>query len=212
MNSAKVRLLLWAGCIGAAIYFAGDMLCYGGWGSGQVSLAERMARVALWRLHLCSVTAPVGTGFYLLGVLGLWFCCRRAAPRLAALMGVSLCTDFLFGGLWHGMGGPLGFAIQHCGPGSGTVGEIRELMAISRKCLWLFGYYRVWDLDLPDAEKEERPAPLGRPLLPAHHPLAAISNDSFAGTGRPPTGWRMGQHLTHDMVCRPRAHIQGLGK
>jgi hypothetical protein len=146
MNSRKIRLLLWTGCMGAAIYFAGDMLCYGGWGSGQVSFAERMARVALWRLHLCSVTAPAGTGFYLLGALGLWFCCRRAAPRLAALMGGSLCIDFLFGGLWHGMGGPLGFAIQHCGPSNGAVGEIRELMAISRNVCGYSGIigFGIW--------------------------------------------------------------------
>jgi hypothetical protein len=130
MTSRKIRLLLWAGCLGAAIYFAGDMLCYGGWGSGQYSAGERMARVALWRLHLCSMTAPVGTGFYLLGVFGLWFCCRRASPRVAALILASLSIDFLFGGLWHGMGGPWGFAIQHCGLNSGAVDEIRKLIGI----------------------------------------------------------------------------------
>ncbi|OGD36147.1 MAG: hypothetical protein A2V45_12130 [Candidatus Aminicenantes bacterium RBG_19FT_COMBO_58_17] len=148
MTSRKIRLLLWAGCLGAVIYFAGDMLCYGGWGSGQFSPAERMAHVALWRLHLCSVTAPVGTGFYLLGAFGLWSSCRRAAPRLAALMLASLYADFLFGGLWHGMGGPLGFAIQHSGLESGAAGEIRKLMALSRNVcgysgiigcgLWIF--------------------------------------------------------------------------
>jgi hypothetical protein len=30
MNPRRTRLLLWAGGLGAAIYFAGDMLCYGG--------------------------------------------------------------------------------------------------------------------------------------------------------------------------------------
>jgi hypothetical protein len=43
---------------------------------------------------------------------------------------VSLYADFLFGGLWHGMGGPLGFAIQHCGLNNGAVEEIRKLMVI----------------------------------------------------------------------------------
>jgi hypothetical protein len=132
MNSKKIRLLLWAGVLGAAIYFAGDMLCYGGWGTGQVSFAERMARVALWRLHLCSISAPVGTGLYLLGAFGLWFCCRRASPLLAALVLTSLCTDFLFGGVWHGIGGPLGFAIQRCGLDSSAVEEIRKLIGILR--------------------------------------------------------------------------------
>lgn len=146
MTSRKIRLLLWAGCMGAAIFFGGDMLCYGGWGSGQVLFAERMARVALWRLHLCSITAPVGTGLYLLGAFGLWFCCRRAAPRLAALMVASLFTDFLFGGVWHGIGGPLGFAIQHCGLNSGAVDEIRKLVGILRSVCGYSGLvgFGIW--------------------------------------------------------------------
>jgi Family of unknown function (DUF6796) len=146
MNSKTIRLLLWAGGLGAAIYFAGDMLCYGGWGSGQVSFAERMSRVALWRLHLCSISAPVGTGLYVLGVFGLWFCCRRASPRLAALMVASLYADFLFGGLWHGMGGPLGFAIQRCGLDSSAVEEIRKLIGILRNVCGYSGIigFGIW--------------------------------------------------------------------
>jgi hypothetical protein len=146
MDSKKIRLLLWAGGLGAAIYFAGDMLCYGGWGSGQYSAGERMAHVALWRLHLCSMTAPVGTGFYLLGAFGLWFCCRRASPRLAALILASLSIDFLFGGLWHGMGGPWGFAIQHCGLNSGAVDEIRKLIGILRNVCGYSGLvgFGIW--------------------------------------------------------------------
>jgi hypothetical protein len=45
-------------------------------------------------------------------------------------MVAGLFIDFLFGGLWHGTGGPWGFAIQHCGLNSGAVDEIRKLVGI----------------------------------------------------------------------------------
>ena len=71
MNLRKDRSLLWSGFLGAVILFAGDMPYYAGWESGQFSSSERMAHVAVSRLHLGSITGPVGLGFKLLGVLGL---------------------------------------------------------------------------------------------------------------------------------------------
>jgi len=68
MNSRKIRLLLWCGCLGAVILFAGDMLFYGDWGSARSwshdYFLSMMAHVAPWRHHLGSITGPVGdTGF-----------------------------------------------------------------------------------------------------------------------------------------------------
>jgi len=64
MNSIRIRLLLWSGCLAGVILFAGDMLFYGAWGSGRSFTPENrnnvMANVALWRLHLGSITGPVG--------------------------------------------------------------------------------------------------------------------------------------------------------
>ena len=99
MNPRKIRLLLWCGCLGAVILFAGDILFYGEWGSARVwsddYFLSMMAHVAPWRHHLGSITGPVGVGFMLLGMLGLWFCCRRAAPHLAAVMlAFFMWTDF----------------------------------------------------------------------------------------------------------------------
>ena len=142
----KTRSLLWLGCLGAALYFAGDMLCYGGWGPGHFSPAERMVSVALWRLHLESMTEPVGTGLYLLGVVGLWHSCRRAAPRIAMVMLVALSAQSLFGGLWHGSGGPLGFAIQSCGIDSAAVVEIRKMMGMASQVCAVTGLpgFAIW--------------------------------------------------------------------
>jgi len=131
LNSRKIRLLLWSGCLGGVVLFSGDMLFYGAWGSARSwshdYFLSRMASVALWRLHLGSITGPVGMGFDLLGMLGLWFCCRRAAPRLAALMLACMYANDLSGLLQHGIFGPLGFAIRDCGRSSDAVAQIFKL-------------------------------------------------------------------------------------
>jgi len=134
MDRRKVRLLLWAGCLGAAVLFAGDMLFYGNWGSGRSftpdNVGNVMANVALWRLQLGSITGPIGVAFDLLGMLGLWFCCRRASPRLAAVMFVCMYTMDLSGVLQHGIFGPLGFAFRYCGRSSEAVTQILKLNSI----------------------------------------------------------------------------------
>jgi hypothetical protein len=86
-----------------------------------------MAGVPVWRHHLGSLTGPVGIGLQLLGVVGLWFCCRRTAPRLAAFLLVSLYVDSLFAVLQHGIYGPMGFALRYCGADSEAVVQITRL-------------------------------------------------------------------------------------
>jgi hypothetical protein len=131
MNARKISLLLWSGCLGAVILFVGDMLFYGEWGSARVwshdYFLSMMAKVAPWRQHLGSITGPVGMGLDLLGMLGLWFCCRRAAPRLATVMLACLYANDLSGILQHGIFGPLGFVIRYCGRKSDAVAEILKL-------------------------------------------------------------------------------------
>jgi hypothetical protein len=52
MNSRKTRLLLWSGCLGAVVLFAGDMLFYGDWGSARSwshdYFLNQMASVPRW--------------------------------------------------------------------------------------------------------------------------------------------------------------------
>lgn len=148
MTSQHNRLLLWSGCLGSIVFFIGDMLYYGGWGPGNFSTDERMAHVALWRLHFGSITGPVGTAFNVLGSLGLWYCCRRAAPRAATTMLAGLYALNLFGELQHGIFGPLGFAIRDCGQKSEAVAQIGRLnSALMLICLALFFVgYGIWIL------------------------------------------------------------------
>lgn len=137
MNSRKIRFLLWSGCLGGVVLFAGDMFYYGAWGAGRALTDEFwdsiMASVPLWRHHVGSITGPVGIGFGLLGVLGLWSCCRRAAPRLASVMLAFFYVDGLFGILQHGIFGPIGFAIRYCGPKSDAVAQMFKLNALLSK-------------------------------------------------------------------------------
>jgi len=137
MDSRKIRLLLWSGCLAYVVFFAGDMLFYGEWGSARSwshdYFLSMMASVAPWRHHLGAITGPVAGGLQLLGCLALWTCCRRAAPRLAAVMLAGLYVDSCFGILQHGVFGPLGFAIRHCGPTSGAMAQMFKLDDILNK-------------------------------------------------------------------------------
>ncbi len=150
MSPKKIRLLLWAGCLGAVVLFAGDILFYGEWGSARVwshdYFLSMMAKVAPWRLHLGSITGPVGVGFWLLGAVGLWSCCRRAAPRLAAVMLASIYIEELFVLLQHGIGGPMGFAIRFCGHNSDAVSQILRLDSMLITLMTPFAYIKaaIW--------------------------------------------------------------------
>lgn len=131
MSSRKTRFFLWAGCLGAAILFAGDMLYYGKWGSAR-GLSDDvwnsiMAVVTVWRHRVGSLTGPVGGGLWLLGAVGLWSCCRRAAPRLAAAMLTFFCAYDLFAVLQHGIYGPLGFVLRSCGVSGEAAVQITKL-------------------------------------------------------------------------------------
>lgn len=152
MSSRRTRFFLWAGCLGAAILFAGDILFYGEWGSAHVWSHEyflsMMAKVAPWRLHLGSITGPVGVGFWLLGGVGLWLSCRRGAPRLAVAMWASMLIMQLLTLLQHGIFGPMGFAIRFCGPNNDAVVQIFALHDLLLTLLTPFAYISaaIWIL------------------------------------------------------------------
>lgn len=143
MSSKVTRLLLCCGCLGGLVFFVGDMAFRGDWGSGASFTPERidnvMASVAPWRLYLGSVAGPGGIWFELLGMLGLWYGCRRAAPRLAALMLLSLYTFDIFGISPHGQFGPVGFALRYCGSDGMAAHHIMQLngllSAVATACL-----------------------------------------------------------------------------
>jgi hypothetical protein len=131
MTSRRIRLLFWAGALGSAIFFAGDMLYYDRWGSAS-GLSDDvwnsiMAGVPAWRHHLGSITGPIGGALWFLGAMGLWACCRRAAPRLAVVMLVFLSTHIFFGVLQHGIYGPMGFVLRYCGVTSEAIVQIAKL-------------------------------------------------------------------------------------
>lgn len=176
MDSRKIRLLLWSGCLAYVVFFAGDMLFYGEWGSARSwsndYFLSMMASVSPWRHYLGAITGPVAGGLKLLGWLALWTCCRRAAPRLAAVMLAGLYVGTCFGILQHGAVGPLGFAIRHCGPTSGAVAQMFKLVDILNKPEMGGVGDRLSDLDLLCAAGKGLCSPLDRVILPVPHGLA----------------------------------------
>jgi hypothetical protein len=150
MTQSKTRLLLWSGCLGAAVLFAGDMLFYGEWGSARLWSHEyflsMMAKVAPWRLHLGAITGPVGVGFWLLGAVGLWHCCRRSVPWLAMVMLACISIMGLLTLLQHGIFGPMGFAIRFCGRNSDAVIQILKLNSqlITLMTPFAYIYAAIW--------------------------------------------------------------------
>jgi hypothetical protein len=150
MEKKKIRWLLWAGCLGAVILFAGDMLFYGEWGSARVwsydYFLSMMAKVAPWRLYLGAITGPIGVGFWLLGAVGLWYSCRRAIPWLAMVMLACISIMALLTLLQHGIFGPMGFASRFCGPNNDTVGQIIKLndLLITLMTPFAYIYAAIW--------------------------------------------------------------------
>jgi hypothetical protein len=199
MASRKIRMMLWAGCLGAAILFAGDMLYYGERGSAHVWSHEYflsvMAKVAPWRLHLGSITGPIGVGFLLLGAVGLWLSCRRGAPRLALAMLASMLIMELLTLLQHGIFGPMGFAIRFCGPNSDAVGQIFKLNDLVITLMTPFAYISVGLWILLTLMKKSG-VPLWTVLLaPLIYQSTGKGPILGAGAARFSTLWRVGEHL-----------------
>lgn len=150
MNPGKTRWLLWCGFLGAVVLFAGDMLYYGEWGSARVwshdYFLSMISKVAAWRLHLGAIAGPVGVGFRLLGAVGLYCCCRKGAPRLAAVMLTGQSVMELLTLLQHGIGGPTGFAARSCGPDSEAVAQILKLdsLLITLMTPFAYLYAAIW--------------------------------------------------------------------
>jgi hypothetical protein len=85
-------------------------------------------------------------GFWLLGAVGLWFCCRRAAPQFAAVMLASMCIMELLTLLQHGIFGPMGFAIRSYGDNSDAVAQIFRLnnLLITLITPFTYIYAAIW--------------------------------------------------------------------
>ena len=150
MNSKIISLLLFSGCLAGVVFFVGDILFRGDWGSGRSFGPDRvynvMASVAVWRLYLGSFAGPVGIWLEILGMLGLWYCCRGAAPGMAAVMLVSLITFDIFGISPHGQYGPIGFALRYCGSDGDAVRHIERLNSIMTAVAtaFLVGGFASW--------------------------------------------------------------------
>jgi hypothetical protein len=116
-NERNRRLAGLAGLSGALLFFAGDMLFYGHFGSGadfRQGMLNTVAHASLVRLYAGGLVGPIAACAC---VLGFWHVYRNVnLPRgfLANLMLVCFSVLMVFGSAVHVLWTAKGLAIQNC--------------------------------------------------------------------------------------------------
>lgn len=134
------RLAGIAGLSGALLFFAGDMLFYGHFGSGanfRQGMLDTVRHASQARLYVGGLVGPVAA---CLCILGFWHVYRNVIPPrgfLARLMLVSFAVLMVFGSAIHALWTAKGLAIQNCF-GSDDVG-CRALLS-SVNSYWSLAY------------------------------------------------------------------------
>ena len=113
----KRRLAGIAGLSGALLFFAGDMLFYGHFGSGanfRQGMLDTVRRASEARLYAGGLVGPVAA---CLCILGFWHVYRNVNPPhgfFARLMLVCFAVLMIFGSAVHALWTAKGLAIQNC--------------------------------------------------------------------------------------------------
>jgi hypothetical protein len=111
------RLAGVSGLLGALLFFAGDMLFYGHFGSGanfREGMLDTVRRASFARLYAGGLVGPIAA---CLCILGFWHVYRNVNPprRLfAKLMLVCFVVLMVFGSAVHALWTAKGLAIQNC--------------------------------------------------------------------------------------------------
>ena len=135
----KRRLAGLTGVLGALLFFCGDMLFYGHFGSGAL-FHEGMQRVvreaSLPRLFIGGLLGPVAA---CLCIVGFWHVRENIAPKsplFARLIFYSLAAMMVAGSAVHALWVPRGLAFRY----EGAIGVPAELLASLRR-YWEIAYY-----------------------------------------------------------------------
>jgi hypothetical protein len=135
----KSRLAGLTGLLGALLFFGGDMLFYGHFGSGAL-FHEGMQRVlreaSLSRLFIGGLVGPVAA---CLCIVGFWHVRENIAPKnplFARLIFYSLAAMMVAGSAVQALWVPRGLAFRY----EGAIGVLAELLASLRR-YWEIAYY-----------------------------------------------------------------------
>ena len=111
------RLAGIAGLCGALLFFAGDMLFYGHWGSGagfHQGLISTVTNASLPRLFAGGLVGPVAACLCIVGFWHVYLNVRPAQARLGQVMLVAFVVLMVFGSAVHTLWTTRGLAIKYC--------------------------------------------------------------------------------------------------
>lgn len=139
-QKAKRQLAGVAGLCGALLFFAGDMLFYGHWGSAagfHQGMIETVRNASLPRLFAGGLVGPVAA---CLCIVGFWHVYQNVRPeqaRIGRVMLVAFTVLMVFGSAVHTLWTTRGLALKYC-YGEGDVGCRAIMEAV--KSYWDLAY------------------------------------------------------------------------
>src|SRR5215472_9275656 len=111
------RLAGLAGLAGALLFFAGDMLFYGYFGSGagfREGLLATVRQSSRERLFAGGLVGPVAACLCIVGFWHVYLDVRPSQERIARLMLVAFAVLMVFGSAIHVLWATRGFALKYC--------------------------------------------------------------------------------------------------
>lgn len=111
------RLAGVAGLCGALLFFAGDMLFYGHWGSGagfHQGMIKTVSNASLVRLYAGGLVGPVAACLCIVGFWHVYLNVRPAQARIGQVMLVAFFLLMVFGSAIHTLWTTRGLAIKYC--------------------------------------------------------------------------------------------------
>ena len=138
-NETANRLTGLTGVAGALLFFAGDMLFYGHWGSGAKfhdGMLQVLREGSLQRLFVGGLVGPIAA---CLCLIGCWHVRRNVitrSPLLGRVAFLALAATMVIGSAVHALWVPRGLAIKY----SGAVEGIAPELIAALKDYWSFAY------------------------------------------------------------------------
>jgi hypothetical protein len=117
MSTKSRRFAGVAGLCGALLFFAGDMLFYGHWGSGagfHEGMIETVRNGSLARLYAGGLLGPVAACLCIVGFWHVYLNVRPAQARIGQVMLVAFVVLMVFGSAIHTLWTTRGLVIKYC--------------------------------------------------------------------------------------------------
>jgi hypothetical protein len=128
-----------AGVAGALLFFCGDMLFYGHWGSGATfhqGMLRVLQQASRTRLFVGGLVGPVAACLCLIGCWHVRQNLIGRSPLLGRVVFLALAATMVVGGAVHTLWVPRGLAMKY----SEAVGGVAPELIDSLRSYWQFAY------------------------------------------------------------------------